>query len=93
MAQQPQSINHISRTRSRFCILVLFLEFLLLLLSQVYVSSEAATPHRPSRILVDTDVDEDDIFAILYLLKNHHISSLTVFLICAFPPSFLLPFF
>ena len=48
----------------------LFLLLLLLLLCHGHVM--------PSRILLDTDVDSDDIFALFYLLKQHRVASLTV---------------
>jgi hypothetical protein len=37
----------------------------------VVVSGGAAEAEAPHRILVDTDMDTDDLFALLYLLKQN----------------------
>jgi hypothetical protein len=46
------------------------LSFLLLVLLVVQLAAAGRPPPAPRRILVDTDVDTDDLFAILYLLKQ-----------------------
>jgi hypothetical protein len=43
---------------------------LLLLLLVAPLAAAGGRPPAPRRILVDTDVDTDDLFAILYLLKQ-----------------------
>lgn len=50
-----------------FLVVMMFVRFLFLILVLVVVVGDAKT----HRILLDTDVDTDDFFAILYLLKQN----------------------